>query len=115
MLKETMSRNERTFFEQLKYKMENDNAPWEDVLISSFDNEDELSLMRLTYDEFILSRGRSREDWLNNEIHTMSLSEVLNVNLKEHNLLNRNQTLLQWLQACDYSCVRYDHSNDVND
>jgi hypothetical protein len=105
---------EKQFFRTLKEKMKYENAPWPEVLISEHDNDDHLYLLRQTYDEFMLGKGVTRTEWQAYEMHTMSLSEILSINLKEGHLLDRNVTLLQWLRERDYACVRYDHSNDGN-
>ena len=108
------SENERVFFETIKAKMENENAPWDEVLISERENADHIALIRLTYDEFILGNADTRESWFKSKVHAMSLSEILNVNLKEANIATKDMTLFQWLRAHDYSMVRYDHRNDSN-
>lgn len=62
----------------------------------------------------MLGKGTCREEWQESEIHTMNLSEVLAVNLKEAGLLDRDLSLLEWLQEQNFSCVRYNHENDGN-
>lgn len=114
ILKTPYSAKEKSFFETIQKKMESENAPWEEVIVSSYDNNDELSLMRLTYDEFILSKGMNKNEWLTNMIHCMSLSEVMNINLLEAGLYKENITLLQWLRKNDYEYVILDHSKDIN-
>jgi hypothetical protein len=106
--------NEHLFFQTLRRKMECENAPWPEVLISEYDNKDELYLLRQTYDEFMLGRGKSRNEWQSSEQHKMSLADTLQINLKGANLLDKDISFFDWLRQCDYMCVRYDHSNDGN-
>jgi hypothetical protein len=108
------SENEKRFFETLKQKMQSENAPWPEVLISEYDNDEKIYLLRQTYDEFMLGRGCNRQEWQTSEIHTSSLAETLQVNMKEANLADKDITFLQWLEECDFSCLKYDHSNDGN-
>lgn len=114
MEKRNLSASERHFFEEMKAKMLDENAPWPETLVWEHDNSDHLYLLRIGYDEFMLGKGTSREGWQAKEIHTMNLSDVLFTNLKEAELLDKDISLLQWLQEHDFSCVRYDHTNDGN-
>lgn len=106
------SENEKIFFMTLKDKMENENAPWQEVLIDAKDNEDGLTFMRLTYDEFILCRTVAKGEKEPDDVHVMSLSEILCVNLKKALYVCKDVTFFEWLRARDYNCVIYDHSND---
>lgn len=113
--KEKVSASEEHFFQEMQKKMLDENAPWPETLVWEHDNQDHLYLLRQGYDEFMLGKGTSREEWQHSEIHTMNLFEVLFTNLKEVNLLDRDITLLQWLREHDFSCVRYNHENDGNE
>lgn len=106
------SDNERFFFETLKKKMQYENAPWKEVLVDENDNYDKLTLMRLTYDEFILCHTVAIDEQEPEVIHVMNLSDILKVNLKESFNLSKDETLFEWLRERDYDCVKYDHSND---
>lgn len=112
--KEDISTSEKHFFQEMHKKMLDENASWPETLVWEHDNSDGLYLLRQGYDEFMLGKGTSREEWQASEIHTMNLSDVLSINLKEAKLLDRDVTFLQWLQEHDFSCVRYDHQNDGN-
>jgi hypothetical protein len=58
--------------------------------------------------------SKSRNEWQSSEQHKMSLADILQINLKGANLLDKDITFFDWLRQCDYVCVRYDHSNDGN-
>ena len=47
------------------------------------------------------------------EEHTMTLAESLMINLKEVGFIDKDITLLDWLRACDYDCVRYNRNYDL--
>ncbi len=101
------SDREREFFEKLKYKEENVLTVSNDLLMSEYDNEDKIYIVREEYSEFVVGR----EDILE-EQHYMNLSETLSANLRETGLLDRDITLFQWLRERDYKGVMYDHNYD---
>ena len=104
------SENEKIFFERMRYKQEHIYTSANDLVFHENDNEDALFLIRLDFDEYILSySGNDREC---EECHTQSLSDVLAINLKEHNLSDKDMTLLEWLRSIDYACVLYDNNYD---
>lgn len=103
-----ISENEKSFFEKMKYKMENEIAPSNDLIMFEEDNEDHIYIVRCIYDEFIIGHGL--KDQYDNEFHSMNLSEALNANLKELGFLKRDITLLNWLRARDYNGIRYNHN-----
>lgn len=112
--KENISASEAHFLQEMRTKMLDENAPWPETLVWEHDNPDHLYLLRQGYDEFMLGKGMSPEEWQRSEIHTMNLSDALLTNLKEAGLLDKDITLLQWLRENDFSCVRYNHENDGN-
>ena len=101
------SEREREFFEKLKYKEENVLTVSNDLLMSEYDNEDKIYIVREEYSEFVVGR----EDVVD-EQHYMNLSETLSANLRETGLLDRDITLFQWLRERDYKGVMYDHNYD---
>ena len=101
------SEREREFFEKLKYKEENVLTVSNDLLMSEYDNEDKIYIVREEYSEFVVGR----EDVVD-EQHYMNLSEALAANLREIGLLDRDITLFQWLRERDYKGVMYDHNYD---
>ena len=103
-----ISENEKSFFEKMKYKMENEIAPSNDLIMFEEDNEDHIYIVRCIYDEFIVGHGIN--DHNDNEFHFMNLSEALNANLKELGFLNRDITLLNWLRERDYNGIRFNHN-----
>lgn len=102
------SENEKTFFEKMKSKMENEIAPSNDLIMFEEDNEDHIYIVRCIYDEFIIGHGTAGH--YDEEYHVMNLSDALNANLIEIGFLNRDITVLEWLRARDYKGVRYNHN-----
>ena len=103
-----ISDNERQFFEVLYCKMLTELAPCKELLISETKNKDGVYLLRDQYDEFILGQGIGEER--KEEVHTMKLSEVLNINMKERGFLSDDITFLEWLRRIDYDGVMFDHN-----
>ena len=103
-----ISENERVFFETIQEKMMTELAPCKELLISEMKNADKVYLLRDQYDEFILGQGIGVER--KTEVHTMKLSDVLNVNMKDQEFLSDDITFLEWLRRIDYDGVMFDHN-----
>ena len=97
------SENEETFFRNIEYKQQNEPTVCNELLVSELDNEDEIYLVRVEYEEYLVGHGFDEQQ---EEEHVMNLSEALAVNLKTLGF-SRDITLGQWLKECDYKFVRY--------
>ncbi len=75
-----------------------------EVVMDAADNEDGLYLIRCLATEYEL--GVSSASGLTQEIHTFSLSEILQVNLREAGFLDRDITFLEWLRERDFRGVK---------
>lgn len=106
-----VSPNEENFFKNLQYKEEYEITGLNDLLVSEYENKDEIYLVRMYYEEYVVGQGINSDGA--REEHVMTLSEALALNLKDAGLLNRNQTLLDWLRECDYVCVNYNRNHDL--
>lgn len=103
-----ISDNERQFFETMREKMLTELAPCKELIISETQNSDQVYLLRDQYDEFILGKGI--EETRKSEVHKMKFSDILHVNMKEHDLLSDDITFWEWLRRIDYDGVMYDHN-----
>lgn len=101
------SANEAVFFRNMKYKQEHEVALSNDLIVSEADNIDEIYLVRVEYDEYIVGKGYDEM----HEIHVMNLSEALSTDLSILGL-NRTLSLFDWLKERDYAGVLYDHNYD---
>ncbi len=106
-----VSPNEENFFKNLQYKEEYEITGLNDLLVSEYENKDEIYLVRMYYEEYLVGQGIGSDGA--REEHVMSLSEALATNLKDAGLLNRNLTLLEWLRECDYVYVNYNRNHDL--
>ena len=106
-----VSPNEENFFKNLQYKEEYEITGLNDLLISEYENKDEIHLVRMYYEEYLVGQGIGSDGA--REEHVMTLSEALSLNLKDAGLLDRNQTLLEWLRECDYVYVNYNRNHDL--
>lgn len=108
MIGHYVSDKERTFFEKMRYKMEYEIAPSNDLIMFEEDNEDHIYILRCVYEEIIIGHGIKGN--YDEEFHVMTLSEALNANLKELGFLKSDITLLEWLRGRDYEGIRYNHN-----
>lgn len=106
-----ISANEENFFKNLQYKQEYEITALNDLLVSEYDNPDEIYLVREYYEEYLVGHGIGTDG--SQEEHVMSLSEALSLNLKELGFIDRDITLFDWLRECDYSCVDYSRNFDL--
>ena len=103
------SENEKTFFENIHVKMLSELAPCRELLLSENDNNDQIYFLRDQYEEFIVGTTKKPSP-CESSIHTMTLFEALEANLKELGFLERNISFLQWLRERDYENMKYDHN-----
>ena len=101
------SDNEAVFFRNMKFKQEYEVALSNDLIVSETDNTDEIYLVRVEYDEYIVGKGCDEM----HEVHVMNLSEALSTDLSTLGL-DRKLSLLDWLKERDYAGVMYDHNYD---
>lgn len=110
ILSTTESANERLFFETLRFRQENVFTAANDLLLSERDNEDQIYLVRIYFDEYEI--GHCSQEGYDAEYHAMNLSEAMAVNLSHLGYIDRDMTLLDWLRARDYKGIRYDRNFD---
>lgn len=65
------SDNEKVFFEKIRYKMEYEDAPSNDLIMFEEDNDDHIYIVRCYYDEFIVGHGLDGN--YDEELHVMKL------------------------------------------
>lgn len=105
------SKNEENFFMNMQYKEEYQATALNDLLVSEYENQDEIYIVRMYNEEYIVGQGIGTDGA--NEEHVMCLFEALNLNLKVLGFLDRDVTLLDWLRECDYSVVNYERNYDL--
>lgn len=111
MKEESLTSNEVNFFNNMKYKEEYEVSALNDLLVSEYENDDEIYVIRMNYDEYVIGHGIGTEG--TDEVHVMNLSEALSVNLKAEGFLDRDITLWQWLREKDYEIVNYGRNYDL--
>lgn len=105
------SKNEENFFMNMQYKEEYQATALNDLLVSEYENPDEIYIVRMYNEEYIVGQGIGTDGA--NEEHVMCLFQALNLNLKELGFLDRDLTLLDWLRECDYSVVNNERNYDL--
>ena len=106
-----ISVNEENFFKNIQYKQEYECTLLNDLLVSEYENEDEIYMVREVYEEYVVGYGIGSDGA--HEEHVMNLSEALALNLKELGFIDRNLTLWEWLRECDYIVVNYERNYDL--
>lgn len=74
------SAGEENFFKNMQYKEEFEATALNDLLVSEYENEDEIYIVRMYNEEYLVGQGIDSDG--SNEVHTMCLSDALKVNLK---------------------------------
>ncbi len=105
-----VSQNEANFFKNIQYKEEYELTGLNDLLVSEYDNPDEIYLVRMYYEEYLVGYKIGCDGKF--EEHVMNLSEALALNLKELGFMDRNLSLLEWLRETDYVYVDYNRNFD---
>jgi hypothetical protein len=104
-----VSAEEANFFKSMQLKEECEPALANDLIMSEHANSDNIYIVRELYDEYLIGIGGDEST----EIHTMNLSEALNLNLHDAGLLHKNITLLEWLRSINYQGVTFDNNYDL--
>lgn len=105
-----VSENEREFFEKFRYKLLNETAASNDVLMHDEDNEDGLFILRVGSGDIMLgSHDKVRDVW-SDESEYAGIFLAIEQDLFP--FIGRHITLLDWLRARDYRGIRYDRNND---
>ncbi len=102
------SENERIFFEKMLHKQQWECSMSNDVIMSEHDNEDKIYIVRIYFNEYVVGKSGMES----NEVHVISLSEALELNLMKLGFLSENVTLFEWLRARDYAGIKYDADYD---
>jgi len=106
-----VSNNEKNFFKNIRYKQEFEITGLNDLLVSEYENSDEIYIVRECYEEYVVGHGIGTDGA--QETHVMSLLEALNLNLKDLGYIDRDLTLLNWLREGDYAYVKYNRNYDL--
>ena len=106
-----ISEEEKEFFEKMKYKLQFEPAPANDLIFSENDNEDGIYIVRCYDCEFII--GCHLKDRFLEEHYVMTFSDALNSNLKECGFIQEDKTLWEWLRQRNYKGIQYHHNFDL--
>ncbi len=109
----SLTPNEANFFKNMQFKEEYEATVLNDLLVSEYENPDEIYLVRVEYDEYLVGHGVGTDG--SEEVHVMNLAEALAVNFKKEGFLDRDITLWQWLREKDYEVVNYGRNHDLTE
>ena len=97
----------------MRYKQEYECTSLNDLIVSEYENDDEIYIVREYNEEYVVGHGIGTDGAY--EEHVMNLSEALALNLKELGFIDRNLTLWEWLRECDYRVVNYERNYDITE
>lgn len=106
-----VSNEEKEFFERMKFKIESEPAPANDLIMSNLNNDDGIYIVRCYDYEFRIGCHIGEE--YKEEFYAMDFHDALNVNLRESGLIDENLSLLEWLRKRNYKGVEYNHNFDL--
>ena len=95
----------------MQYKQEYEPTALNDLIVSEYENKDEIYIVRMYNEEYVVGHGIDSNGA--QEEHVMCLSDALALNLKALGYLERDITLWEWLRECDYSVVNYERNYDL--
>lgn len=105
-----ISNEEKEFFERMKFKIEREPAPANDLIMSNRNNDDGIYIVRCYDYEFRIGCHVGEE--YKKEFYAMDFHDALYVNLRECGFINENLSLLEWLRKRNYNGVEYNHNFD---
>ena len=94
-----VSNEEKEFFERMKFKIENEPAPANDLIVRCYDYEFRI--------------GCHVGEEYKKEFYAMDFHDALEVNLRECGFIDENLSLLEWLRKRNYKGVEYNHNFDL--
>ena len=105
--------NEENFFKNMQYKQEYEVTALNDLIVSEYENDDEIYIVRMYNEEYVVGHGIDSDGA--QEEHVMCLSDALSLNLKDLGFIDRDLTLFQWLRERDYDVVNYERNFDLTE
>lgn len=109
-IKNAVSKNEREFFEKLRYKILNETAFSNDVLLKDDENDDAIYIMRVGTDDIMVGHNLTVKGKEHEAVELAGIFFAMSYNLID--FLGYNITLKQWLRNRDYQGIKYDRNND---
>ena len=106
-----VSNEEKEFFERMKFKIEYEPAPANDLIMSNRNNDDGIYIVRCYDYEFRIGCRCGKE--YKEEFYAMDFHDALNVNLRECGFIDENLSLLDWLRKLNYKGIEYNHNFDL--
>lgn len=103
--------NEENFFKNMQYKQEYEPTALNDLIVSEYENNDEIYVVRMYNEEYVVGHGIDTDGAY--EEHVMCLRDALSLNLKQLGYIERELTLWGWLRECDYTVVNYERNYDI--
>ncbi len=102
--------NEREFFEKLRYKILNETAFSNDILMKDDENSDAIYIMRVGTDDIMIGHNLTVAGKEHEAVELAGVFYAMSYDL--YDFLGYHITLQEWLRNRDYRGIRYDRNND---
>lgn len=109
-IKNAVSKNEKEFFEKLRYKILHETAFSNDVLMKDDENEDALYILRVGTDDIMIGHNLTVPGREHEAIELGGVCFAMKYDL--YDFLGYHITLQEWLRKRDYKGINYDRNND---
>lgn len=109
-IRNAISKNEKEFFEKLRYKILNETAFSNDVLLKDDENEDAIYIMRVGTDDIMVGHHRTVKGKEHEAVELAGLCYAMAFDL--YDFIGYHITLQEWLRKRDYQGIRYNRNND---
>lgn len=109
-IRDAITKNEKEFFEKLRYKILNETAASNDVLLQDDENEDAIYILRVGTDDIMVGHHLTVEGKPHEATELGGVCFAMKYDL--YDFLGYHITLQEWLRKRDYIGIRYDRNND---
>lgn len=109
-IKSAVSKNEKEFFEKLRYKVLHETAFSNDVLMKDDENDDAIYIMRVGTDDIMVGHNLTVKGKEHEAVELAGVCFAMSYDL--YDFLGYHITLKEWLRKRDYQGIRYDRNND---
>jgi glycerol-3-phosphate cytidylyltransferase-like family protein len=109
-IKNAVSQNEKEFFEKLRYKVLNEIAASNEVLLKDDENDDAIYILRVGTDDIMVGHNLTVAGKEHDSVELAGVCFAMSYDL--YDFLGYHITLQEWLRKRDYQGIRYDRNND---
>jgi len=109
-IKHAVSSKEKEFFEKMRYKILNETAFSNDVLMKDDENDDAIYIMRVGTDDIIVGHNITVLGKKHEATELAGICYAMTFDLIDY--IGYHITLQEWLRKRDYNGIHYNRNND---